>query len=91
MPLVRQVALDYSPQIRANILCPGPVDTPLLWYSARAFPDPSRAVADVAERTPMKRLGTPEDIARAALFLASDESSWINGTALNIDGGVMIN
>ena len=91
VPLVRQVALDYAPQIRANILCPGPVDTPLLWYSARAFPDPSRAVADVAERTPMKRLGTPEDIARAALFLASDDSSWINGTALNIDGGVMIN
>ena len=91
VPLVRQVAMDYAPAIRANILCPGPVDTPLLWYSAKAFPDPSRAVADVAERAPMKRLGTPEDIARAALFLASNDSSWINGSALTIDGGVMIN
>ena len=91
VPLIKPVALASAPRIRANILCPGPVDTPLLWYSARAFPDPSRAVSDVAERTPMKRLGTPEDIARAALFLASDDSSWINGSALTIDGGVMIN
>jgi len=91
VPLVRQVAMDYAPTIRANILCPGPVDTPLLWSSAQAFPDPSKAVSDVAERTPLKRLGTPEDIARAALFLACDDSSWIDGTALNIDGGVMIN
>ncbi len=91
VPLIRQVAMDYAPEIRANILCPGPVDTPLLWFSAKAFPDPSQAVSDVAERTPMKRLGTPEDIARAALFLACDDSSWIDGTALNIDGGVMVN
>lgn len=91
VPLIRQVAMDYGPKIRANVICPGPVDTPLLWYSARAFPDPSKAVSDVAERTPLKRLGTPEDIARAALFLASDDSSWIHGTALTVDGGVMIN
>lgn len=90
-PLIRQVAMDYSPEIRANILCPGPVDTPLLRASAEAFPNPSKAVSDVAERTPMKRLGTPEDIANAALFLACDDSSWIDGTALNIDGGVMGN
>jgi len=91
VPMIRQVAMDYAPQIRANVLCPGPVDTPLLWYSAKAFPDPSKAVSDVADRAPMKRLGTPEDIARATLFLACDDSSWIQGTALNIDGGVMIN
>ena len=91
VPLIRQVAMDYAPYIRANILCPGPVDTPLLWFSAQAFPNPSQAVSDVAERTPMKRLGTPEDIARAALFLACEDSSWIDGAALNIDGGVMVN
>jgi NAD(P)-dependent dehydrogenase (short-subunit alcohol dehydrogenase family) len=91
VPLIRQVAMDYAPDIRANILCPGPVDTPLLWFSAQAFPNPSQAVSDVAERTPMKRLGTPEDIARAALFLACEDSSWIDGAALNIDGGVMVN
>lgn len=87
--LVRQVAIDYGPLVRINLLCPGPVDTPLIWSSAAAFPDPSRAVADVAERTLLKRLGQPDDIARAALFLASGESSWITGTALTIDGGIM--
>jgi NAD(P)-dependent dehydrogenase (short-subunit alcohol dehydrogenase family) len=89
LALVRQVAVDYSPDIRINVLCPGPVDTPLIWDSASAFPDPSRAVADVAQKTLMKRLGSPDDIARAALFLASDESGWITGTSLTIDGGIM--
>jgi NAD(P)-dependent dehydrogenase (short-subunit alcohol dehydrogenase family) len=87
--LVRQVAIDYGPHVRINLLCPGPVDTPLIWDSAAAFPDPSRAVADVADRTLLKRLGTPEDIARAALFLASSDSAWITGTALTVDGGIM--
>lgn len=91
IPLIRQVAMDFSPEIRTNILCPGPVDTPLLRASAKAFPDPAKAISDVAERTPMKRLGTPEDIAKAALFLACDDSSWIDGAALDIDGGVMVN
>lgn len=89
LSLVRQVAMDYGPSIRINLLCPGPVDTPLIWDSAAAFPDPSRAVADVAKRTLMKRLGQPEDIARAALFLACEDSSWITGSALTIDGGIM--
>ena len=89
VPLVRQLAIDYAPKIRANILCPGPVDTPLLWDSAKAFPDPKRAVSDVAEQTLLKRLGTPADVASAALFLASDESKWITGAAITIDGGIM--
>jgi len=87
--LIRQAAIDYGPAIRLNLVCPGPVDTPLIWDSAAAFPDPARAVSDVADRTVMKRLGLPDDIARAALFLASDESSWMTGTALTLDGGIM--
>jgi len=87
--LVRQVAIDYGPKIRINVLCPGPVDTPLIWDSAAAFPDPARAVANVAERTLMKRLGSPEDVARAALFLASEESAWMTGTSLTLDGGIL--
>jgi NAD(P)-dependent dehydrogenase (short-subunit alcohol dehydrogenase family) len=87
--LVRQVAIDYGPDIRINVLSPGPVDTPLIWDSASAFPDPARAVSDVAQKTLMKRLGAPDDIARAALFLASDESGWTTGTSLTIDGGIM--
>ena len=77
------------PDIRINVLCPGPVDTPLIWDSAAAFPDPARAVSDVAQKTLMKRLGSPDDIARAALFLASEESGWVTGTSLTIDGGIM--
>jgi NAD(P)-dependent dehydrogenase (short-subunit alcohol dehydrogenase family) len=89
LALVRQVAIDYGPTVRINLLCPGPVDTPLIWESASAFPDPARAVAAVGERTLLKRLGRPEDIARAALFLASDDSAWVTGTALTVDGGIM--
>ena len=88
-PLVRQAAIDYGPDIRINVLCPGPVDTPLIWDSAAAFPDPARAVSDVAARTLLKRLGTPDDIAHAALFLASGESGFVTGTSLTIDGGIM--
>jgi len=87
--LVRQVAMDCGPRVRVNLLCPGPVDTPLIWESAAAFPDPSKAVADVGKRTVLKRLGQPEDVARAALFLASGDSDWVTGTALTVDGGIM--
>ena len=87
--LVRQLAIDLAPAIRVNILCPGQVDTPLLWDSAKAFPNPKTVVQEVAKRIPMKRLGTPGDIAKAALFLAGDDSAWITGTALTIDGGAM--
>ena len=87
--LVRQLAIDLAPTIRVNILCTGQVDTPLLWDSAQAFPNPATVVQQVAERMPLKRLGTPEDIARAALFLAGDDAAWITGTALTVDGGIM--
>ena len=89
LALVRQVAMDVGPSIRVNLLCPGPVDTPLLWESAAAFPEPAIAVTDAAKKTVLKRLGRPEDIARAALFLASGDSDWITGSALTIDGGIM--
>jgi NAD(P)-dependent dehydrogenase (short-subunit alcohol dehydrogenase family) len=54
-----------------------------------AFPDPAAAVAEAGRKTLLKRLGQPEDVARAALFLASSDSGWITGTALTIDGGIM--
>jgi NAD(P)-dependent dehydrogenase (short-subunit alcohol dehydrogenase family) len=90
VPLVKQIAMDYSPKIRANLICPGPIDTPLIWDSARAFPDPEQAVADAANSTLLKRLGKPEDVAKAALFLASEDSSFITGTTLVVDGGRLI-
>lgn len=86
--LVKEMALDYGPEIRVNTICPGPVDTPLIWDSAEAFQNPSTIVQQTANNTLMKRLGKPEDIASLALFLISDEASWITGSAYTIDGGI---
>ncbi|MFT7035574.1 MAG: NAD(P)-dependent dehydrogenase (short-subunit alcohol dehydrogenase family) [Cyclobacteriaceae bacterium] len=87
--LVKQVAVDYGPKIRINSICPGPVDTPMIWDSAKAFPDPEEAVNQAADATLMKRLGTPKDVADLALFLATESSGWITGSSFNIDGGIM--
>jgi NAD(P)-dependent dehydrogenase (short-subunit alcohol dehydrogenase family) len=87
--LMKQMAVEYGPHIRVNAICPGPVDTPMLWDSAAGFPDPATAVSDAEKATLLQRLGQPEDIANLAFFLASDESSWITGTSINIDGGIL--
>jgi NAD(P)-dependent dehydrogenase (short-subunit alcohol dehydrogenase family) len=87
--LVKEMALDYGPAIRVNAICPGPVDTPLIWDSAKAFENPESIVQQTANITLMKRLGTPEDIAALGLFLVSDEASWITGAAYTIDGGIL--
>lgn len=89
IPLVKQIALDYGPKVRANLICPGPIDTPLIWDSAKAFPNPEKAVEDAGNATVLNRLGLPEDVAKAALFLASEESSFITGTSITVDGGIM--
>ncbi|UJH66268.1 SDR family NAD(P)-dependent oxidoreductase [Allomuricauda sp. SCSIO 65647] len=89
LALMRQMAVEYAPKIRVNALCPGPVDTPLLWNSAKAFPNPEEAVENAGNATLLNRLGTPEDVANLALFLVSDDSSWITGTAMTIDGGIL--
>jgi NAD(P)-dependent dehydrogenase (short-subunit alcohol dehydrogenase family) len=89
VPLVKQAARDYGPSIRVNLMCPGPVDTPLLWKSAKAFPDPGEAVRNAADGTVQKRLGLPTDIANLALFLATDDSAWMTGASITIDGGAL--
>jgi NAD(P)-dependent dehydrogenase (short-subunit alcohol dehydrogenase family) len=86
----RQMARDYAPEVRVNVICPGPVDTPLIWSSAAAFPDPERAVADAAANTLMQRLGRPEDVANLCLFLVTGQSAWITGAVFTIDGGVTV-
>lgn len=87
--LMKQLAVEYAPKVRVNAICPGPVDTPFIWDSAKAFENPATAVADAGKATLLNRLGTPEDVAKLALFLVSDDASWITGTAMTIDGGIL--
>jgi NAD(P)-dependent dehydrogenase (short-subunit alcohol dehydrogenase family) len=89
IPFVKQMARDYGPSIRVNLMCPGPVDTPLIWDSAKAFPNPAIAVQAAADGTVQKRLGLPRDIANLALFLATEDSSWMTGASIPIDGGAL--
>lgn len=85
--LVRQAAVDYAPDIRINLVQPGPVQTDLYESSAVAFPNPDTILDEVPENLPMKKVGSPEDVARTILFLASDESAWTTGSVYTIDGG----
>ncbi len=85
LSLTRELAVQYAREgIRVNALCPGPVETPLL---AELLDDPDWARRRLVH-IPMGRPGRPEEIAEAALFLASDESSFMTGATLVIDGGI---
>ncbi len=86
--LTKAMALDHGEQnIRVNCLCPGDTDTPMLRNEARQLGESDeRFLAEAAER-PLQRIGQPEDIAQAALYLASDASFFVTGTALVVDGG----
>jgi NAD(P)-dependent dehydrogenase (short-subunit alcohol dehydrogenase family) len=86
--LTKAMAIDHGPQnIRVNCICPGDTDTAMLRDEARQLGEPSdRFLADSARR-PLGRVGRPEEIAQAALYLASDASSFVTGTALVVDGG----
>ena len=80
-----EIAVEFARQgIRANALCPGPIETPLL---AELMSDPVRRQRRLVH-IPMGRLGRAEEIANAALFLASDESSFVTGTQFVVDGGI---
>ena len=86
--MTRAMALDHADQgIRVNCICPGDTDTPMLREEARQLGQgEAQFLASSAER-PLHRLGTPEDIAQAALYLASDAAAFVTGTALVVDGG----
>jgi NAD(P)-dependent dehydrogenase (short-subunit alcohol dehydrogenase family) len=85
LSMTRELAVEYARQgIRANALCPGPIETPLL---AELLSDPDRRARRMVH-IPMGRLGQAEELAKAALFLASDESSFMTGASLVVDGGI---
>jgi len=85
--LTQNLAIKYGQYgVRANVICPGTVRTPI--WAERVAQDP-QIFDKLAAWYPLGRVGEAEDIANAALFLASDEASWITGTVLNVDGGLM--
>jgi NAD(P)-dependent dehydrogenase (short-subunit alcohol dehydrogenase family) len=85
LALTREVAVEHARRsVRANALCPGPIDTPML---AELMSDPEWARRRLLH-IPMGRPGTTEELAKAALFLASDDSSYMTGSALVVDGGI---
>lgn len=88
LALTQSLAVQFGPQgIRANAVSPGPILTPLL---DQLLSDPAKRALRL-NRIPMGRFGKAEDVVYAAMYLASDESSWVNGANLAVDGGITIN
>jgi NAD(P)-dependent dehydrogenase (short-subunit alcohol dehydrogenase family) len=86
--LTRAMAVDHvKAGVRVNCVCPGTTMTPWIDKRLKEAPDPKAALAALVQRQPMGRLGTPEEIAAAILYLASPEAAFATGTALVIDGG----
>jgi 2-keto-3-deoxy-L-fuconate dehydrogenase len=86
--LTKSMALDHALDgIRVNCICPGRVETPWVAQRIREYPDPEQAYREMSASQAIGRMGKPEEIAAAALYLASDEAAFITGAALNIDGG----
>lgn len=87
----RALAIDHVKQnIRVNCVCPGTVDTPSLGDRIKAFADPVKARQDFVARQPMGRLATAEEIAETFVYLVSDESSFMTGQAVYVDGGMSL-
>jgi len=86
--LTRAMAIDHGKHnIRVNCVCPGDVDTPMLRSECAQLGEDVQVFMREAANRPLARVGTPEDVANAVLFLASPMSSWITGAALVVDGG----
>ena len=85
----KTVARETARQgVTSNSVCPGPTDTPLLRGIVAAGDDAESVIAAMTRAVPMKRLGTPEDVAAAVAFLASDEAAYITGQTLSVSGGL---
>ena len=86
--LTRQVAVEFGPKVRANVIAPGSIDTPRFRKVADEMDDPEAFLEGLYANIPLHRLGTADDIARIALFLASDESAYTSGAVIPCDGGL---
>jgi NAD(P)-dependent dehydrogenase (short-subunit alcohol dehydrogenase family) len=88
--ITRATAVQYGRHgIRCNAICPGDIDTPLVQAYFDAAPDPAARRAEVAAEYPLGRIARPEEIARAVVFLASDDSGYMSGQTLVVDGGLL--
>lgn len=86
--LTKSMALDHAVQgVRVNCICPGRVETPFVKARLAEYPDPEKAYAEMSATQALGRMAQPEEIAAAALYLASDEAAFVTGSALIIDGG----
>jgi NAD(P)-dependent dehydrogenase (short-subunit alcohol dehydrogenase family) len=89
--ITRSIALDYAHQnIRANCVCPGTIDTPMLRWSANLSGSPEELIDACSRMHPLGRIGTPAEVANAIAFLASDWASFITGASLLVDGGLLL-
>lgn len=87
--LTKTMALDHAEsQVRINCICPGRVETPFVQARLQEYPDPVKAYKEMSASQALNRMGTPEEIAAAAVYLASDEAAFVTGSALIIDGGL---
>ena len=87
--LTRAMALDHAQEnIRVNCICPGSVKTDMIDAAWRAYGDVARAAQVWADKHPLKRIAAADEIARVVLFLCSDDSSFITGAAIPVDGGI---
>jgi len=88
--LIRALTTDHAGVVRVVGVCPGTIDTPMLAASAAGWTQPLEELyADVARRIPVRRLGKPEDVAKAVAFLMSDDAEYIDGVSLVLDGGTL--
>ncbi len=86
--LSRSMAIDYAPyNIRVNCVCPGLIDAPMFTNWLKQNKHNEIFLQEVLAKIPLKRLGSPQEVANVVLFLASDDSSYITGTSLTVDGG----
>jgi 2-keto-3-deoxy-L-fuconate dehydrogenase len=86
--LTKCLALDHAQDgVRVNCICPGRVETPFVSARLKEYPDPEKAYREMASTQAIGRMGKPEEIAAAALYLASDEAAFVTGTAHLTDGG----
>jgi 2-keto-3-deoxy-L-fuconate dehydrogenase len=86
--LTKSMALDHAASgVRVNCICPGRVETPFVAARLREYPDPHQAYRQMSATQAVGRMGRPEEIAAAVLYLASDEAAFVTGSALMIDGG----